>query len=56
MGYDDLKVIEAYQFLRSVVEKKPYGATLEDALRSAVVLDAVAESADTDHWVNVPAG
>jgi len=56
MGYDDLKVIEAYQFLRSVAEQKPYGATLDDALRSAQVLDAVAESANGGHWVKVPAG
>ena len=27
MGYDDLKVIEAYNFLRSIAEGKPYGAT-----------------------------
>ena len=45
MGYDDLKVIEAYNFLRSIAEGKPYGSTLDDAVRSAVALDAMAESA-----------
>ena len=45
MGYDDLKVIEAYNFLRSIAEGTPYGATLDDAVRSAVALDAMAESA-----------
>jgi predicted dehydrogenase len=50
MSYDDLKVIEAYHFLRSVVEAKPYGATLGDAVRSALVLDAMAESARTGTW------
>src|SRR3954452_24305332 len=51
MGYDDLKVIEAYRFLRSVVEGKPYGTTLDDAVRSAEVLDAMTESARSRRWV-----
>jgi len=55
MGYDDLKVIEAYRFLRSVAEGTPYGTTLADAVHSAVVLDAMARSAESGAWVNVPA-
>ncbi|NUS55902.1 MAG: Gfo/Idh/MocA family oxidoreductase [Streptomycetaceae bacterium] len=54
MGYDDLKVIEAHRFLRSVAEGKPQGATLPDAVRSAAVLEAMAESAARGAWVNVP--
>jgi predicted dehydrogenase len=53
MGYDDLKVIEAYYFLRSVAEQTPYGTTLEDAVRSATVLDAMARSAETGTWVTL---
>lgn len=53
MGYDDLKVIEAYRFLRSVAEGVPYGATPVDAVRSAVVLDAMARSAASGAWVPV---
>ncbi|MET7289438.1 Gfo/Idh/MocA family oxidoreductase [Streptomyces sp. NPDC005573] len=55
MGYDDLKVIEAYRFLRSVAEGEPYGpgATLVDAVHSAAVLDAMAESAATRAWADV---
>jgi predicted dehydrogenase len=53
MGYDDLKVIEAARFLRSVAEGKPYGATIEDAVASATALDAVAESVRTGGWVEV---
>ncbi|MFJ2114304.1 Gfo/Idh/MocA family protein [Streptomyces sp. NPDC087850] len=52
MGYDDLKVIEAYHFLRSVAESTPYGATLEDAVRSAAALDAMARSAESGTWVS----
>jgi predicted dehydrogenase len=53
MSYDDLKVIEAYHFLRSVAEGKPYGATLEDAVHSAVALDAMARSVRTGAWVTL---
>jgi predicted dehydrogenase len=53
MSYDDLKVIEAYYFLRSVAEKAAYGTNLEDAVRSAVALDAMARSAETGTWVTV---
>jgi predicted dehydrogenase len=55
MGYDDLKVIEAYYFLRSIAEKTPYGSTLDDAVRSATILDAMAQSAETRSWVRVAA-
>ena len=53
MGYDDLKVIEAYRFLRSIVDGTPHGATLADAVASAEALDAMAESARTGGWVPV---
>ncbi|MEU9187484.1 Gfo/Idh/MocA family oxidoreductase [Streptomyces sp. NPDC048484] len=53
MGYDDLKVIEAYNFLRSITEGTPYGATLEDAVHSAAALDAMARSAEHGTWANV---
>ena len=53
MGYDDLKVVEAYRFLRSIAEDRPYGATLDDAVRSAAVLDAMVRSADSGSWVDV---
>ena len=53
LSYDDLKVIEAYRFLRSISEGKPAGTTLDDAVRSAVVLDAMSRSAETRAWVDV---
>jgi len=51
MGYDDLKVIEAYGFLRSVVEGRAHGPTLADAVRSGEALDAMARSAERGGWV-----
>ncbi|WP_181780072.1 Gfo/Idh/MocA family protein [Pseudonocardia pini] len=53
MGMDDLKVIEAARFLRSVAEGTPYGSTLADAVRSATLLDAMAESAAKRAWVSL---
>lgn len=51
MGYDDLKVIEAHHFLRSIAENTPYGATLTDAVHSAAALDAMSRSAERGTWV-----
>ncbi|MER6787488.1 Gfo/Idh/MocA family oxidoreductase [Streptomyces sp. NPDC000658] len=53
MGYDDLKVVEAYRFLRSVAEGVPHGATLADAVHSASVLDAMTRSARSGGWADV---
>ncbi|GHH80603.1 Gfo/Idh/MocA family protein [Streptomyces capitiformicae] len=53
MGYDDLKVIEAYHFLRSIAEGTPYGTTLDDAVHSATALDAMSRSAESGAWVSL---
>ncbi|MEU5765336.1 Gfo/Idh/MocA family oxidoreductase [Streptomyces asoensis] len=53
MGYDDLKVVEAYRFLRSVAEGVPCGATLTDAVHSAAALEAMTRSARSGSWVDV---
>ncbi|GGN48280.1 oxidoreductase [Streptomyces albiflavescens] len=53
MGYDDLKVIEAHHFLRSIADNTPYGATLVDAVHSAAALDAMSRSAERGTWVSL---
>jgi predicted dehydrogenase len=53
MSYDDLKVIEAYRFLRSVETGTPHGATLTDAIASAEALDAATRSAATGAWIKL---
>jgi predicted dehydrogenase len=55
MGYDDLKVIEAHNFLRSIAEGTAQGTTLWDAVRSGAALDAMTRSAETGTWVEVAA-
>ncbi|MFC7995356.1 Gfo/Idh/MocA family protein [Streptomyces rochei] len=52
MGYDDLKVVEAHRFLRSIAESTPHGATLPDAVHSAAVLEAMVRSAEHGTWVS----
>ncbi|MFD4622101.1 Gfo/Idh/MocA family protein [Streptomyces sp. NPDC058475] len=52
MGYDDLKVIEAHNFLRSIADNASYGATLLDAVHSAAALDAMSRSAELGTWVS----
>ena len=55
MGFDDLKVIEAAAFLRSIVDGKPHGATVTDAVRAAEAVEAMVESARRGTWVEVEA-
>jgi predicted dehydrogenase len=53
MGYDDLKVIEASLFLRSIADGAPHGTTLRDAVRSGAALDAMTRSVETGGWVEL---
>lgn len=55
MGYDDLKVVEARDFLRSIAVGRSAGADVRDAVRAAVTVDALAASAAGGSWVDVPA-
>jgi predicted dehydrogenase len=54
MSYDDLKVIEAARFLWSIADGKAHGATIDDAVESARVIEAMLESVRTGGWVEVP--
>jgi predicted dehydrogenase len=53
MGYDDLKVIEAARFVRSIAEGKPYGATIDDAVAAAEAVAAMQTSARDRRWVEL---
>jgi hypothetical protein len=39
-----------------VAEGKPYGTTLDDAVRSATALDAMTESISSGRWVSLTGG
>ncbi len=53
MGYDDLKVVEAERFVRSIAEGRPLGATIGDAVVSARVIEALVQSAKERRWVSI---
>jgi predicted dehydrogenase len=53
MGYDDLKVIEAERFVRSIAEGAAVGATIDDAVASARVIEALSQSQIERRWVSV---
>jgi predicted dehydrogenase len=53
MSYDDLKVIEASRFFRSIAEGRACGAVLADAVQAAAVLDAISRSAKEGLWAGV---
>jgi predicted dehydrogenase len=55
MGYDDTKVVEAHEFLRSIADARPYGANVVDAVRAAELVEALAHSSATRRWVDLPA-
>jgi predicted dehydrogenase len=52
MGYDDLKVIEAERLVRSIAHGKAVGATIDDAVESARLIQAIVLSAAERRWVS----
>jgi predicted dehydrogenase len=53
MGYDDLKVIEAERLVRSIAHGKPVGATIDDAVEAARLIEAIVRSASERRWVSL---
>ena len=53
MGYDDTKVVEARNFVGAISGEAAELATLDDAVASASVLDAMVTSDETGQWVSV---
>ena len=53
MGFDDTKVTEAMEFIRSIAGDAPAHATLDDAVASATALDAMVKSAESGGWVRL---
>jgi predicted dehydrogenase len=53
LGYEDLKTIEASQFLKSIAEQRQGEPGLTDALRVAEVLAAIERTWETGSWQQV---
>lgn len=55
MGYDDLKVIEAMKLLQVHTHQgPPSGATIEDAVSAARVIDGALHAAESASWISIP--
>ena len=54
MGYEDLKAIEAYEFLRSIVDGEQHAPSFADALALANVQTAMMRSWQSGSWETVP--
>lgn len=54
MGYDDTKVVEAMGFVKAISGEVAHVATLDDAVASARVLDAMVASHRSGEWVELP--
>jgi predicted dehydrogenase len=50
MGYDDLKVIEAYRFLQSVADGEQREPGVREMAVTARVIDAIARSCESGRW------
>ena len=53
MGYDDLKVIEAYRFLQSVADGEQREPGAREMAAAARVVDAIARSCESGAWEDV---
>jgi predicted dehydrogenase len=53
LGYEDLKLIEAFEFLSSVAAGRPHHPGFDDALANASVAAAMARSWETERWEDV---
>ena len=53
LGYEDMKIIEALEFLKSVVSGTPHRPGFEDALAAASVAAAMVRSWESERWEDV---
>jgi predicted dehydrogenase len=55
IGYEDLKCIEAFHFLRSIVEGEQYEPSFQSALQLATVQAAMMRSWQSGGWETITA-
>ena len=53
LGYEDLKIIEALEYLTAVTENRPFHPGFDDAVKVASVLDAMTRSWTSGAWEDV---
>lgn len=53
IGYEDMKIFESLEFLKSVVAGRPHHPGFDDALAVASVLAAMSKSWESEQWENI---
>ncbi|WP_368658734.1 Gfo/Idh/MocA family protein [Metabacillus halosaccharovorans] len=53
IGYGETKIIEAYDFIKSIVDDTTVSPNFDDGYRIAVISDAILKSAEKGQWVNI---
>jgi predicted dehydrogenase len=54
IGYGETKIIEAYDFIKAIVEGGEVSPNFKDGYQINLIADAMADSAAKRSWVNVP--
>lgn len=54
IGYGETKIIEAYDFIKAIVEGTEVSPNFRDGYQINLIADAMAESASKRAWINVP--
>ncbi|MDQ1531573.1 MAG: levoglucosan dehydrogenase [Microbacteriaceae bacterium] len=54
IGYGETKIIEAHDFMKAVVDGGSVSPNFADGYITALIDDAIVESAERDAWVHVP--
>ncbi|WP_047152254.1 Gfo/Idh/MocA family protein [Aneurinibacillus tyrosinisolvens] len=53
IGYGETKIIETYDFFKSIVEDTQVSPNFQDGYRIAVISDAILESAEKNSWIKI---
>ncbi|WP_108251343.1 Gfo/Idh/MocA family protein [Planctomonas deserti] len=54
IGYGETKIIEAYDFFKAIAEGGTVSPNFADGYQTALIDDAIIDSAETGAWVDVP--
>lgn len=53
IGFEEMKILEAYEFLDSIADQRPHEPGFETALTNAGVTAAMLRSWDSERWETV---
>jgi predicted dehydrogenase len=54
LGYADIKIIECFNFLKSIIEGRPGTPSFRDGYQAALIAEAILASSESQSWVSVP--